>query len=85
MDVLHLSLHADRVVDRAFGDVSMTQRPPAFVGRDDLETLMASPNAEDWVKISTMLLGPPPEGFKFQPKHKSNATFKRASRGTWIR
>ena len=30
----------------------LQDRPPRFVGRDDLETLMASPNANDWVKIT---------------------------------
>ena len=55
------------------GPVTMNLRPPAYVGRNDLETLMASTNSEDWVKISSMLLGPPPDGFAFQPKHKSNA------------
>ncbi len=34
----------------------LTWRPPAFVGRSDLETLMASPAPQDWVKITTMLL-----------------------------
>jgi len=29
----------------------LQDRPPRFVGRNDLETLMASPNAHDWVKI----------------------------------
>ncbi|MCL4138046.1 UNVERIFIED_CONTAM: hypothetical protein GTU68_016893 [Idotea baltica] len=29
----------------------MNQRPPVYVGRDDLETLMASSQAKDWVKI----------------------------------
>ena len=29
----------------------MNERPPAFVGRDDLETLMGSQHAEDWVKL----------------------------------
>jgi tRNA-dihydrouridine synthase 3 len=62
------------------------------VGRDDLETLMASDNVQDWcvsglvsgamadgrlgnhrVKISTMLLGPPPADYKFVPKHKSSS------------
>ena len=61
------------ILEQGYEHVDMTQRPPHFVGRDDLETLMASTDARDWVKISTMLLGPPPENFNFQPKHKSNA------------
>ena len=51
----------------------VNDRPPAYFGRDDLETLMASPQADDWVKISEILLGPVPEGFRFVPKHKANA------------
>lgn len=51
----------------------INDRPPAFRGRDDLETLLASNHYKDWIKISEMFLGPAPEGFKFEPKHKSNA------------
>jgi tRNA-dihydrouridine synthase 3 len=51
----------------------MNDRPPPFFGRSDLETLMASKDCRDWVKISELLLGPVPESFKFSPKHKSNA------------
>ncbi|KAG0473115.1 hypothetical protein HPP92_014972 [Vanilla planifolia] len=32
-------------------------RPPSYFGRDDLETLMASDSAADWIRISEMLLG----------------------------
>ncbi len=42
-------------------------------GRSDLETLMLSKNCADWIKISTMLLGPVPDGFQFEPKHKANS------------
>jgi tRNA-dihydrouridine synthase 3 len=51
----------------------MNDRPRPFVGRDDLETLMASTHAEDWVRITEMLLGPVPTDFVFLPKHKSNS------------
>lgn len=51
----------------------INERPPPYRGRDDLETLFASPSCADWLKISEMLLGPLPEGFNFLPKHKANA------------
>ncbi|KAJ3679837.1 hypothetical protein LUZ60_016115 [Juncus effusus] len=55
-------------------------RPPSYFGRNDLETLMASESAADWIRISEMLLGKVPEGFSFAPKHKSNA-YDRADNG----
>jgi tRNA-dihydrouridine synthase 3 len=30
----------------------MNERPPPYFGRDELETLMASPRASDWIKIT---------------------------------
>ncbi|XP_072989306.1 tRNA-dihydrouridine(47) synthase [NAD(P)(+)]-like [Typha latifolia] len=55
-------------------------RPPSYYGRNDLETLLASDSAADWIRISEMLLGKVPEGFNFAPKHKSNA-YDRAENG----
>ena len=37
------------------------------------ETLLASSDSRDWLKIAEMFLGKPPPSFKFVPKHKSNA------------
>ncbi|ORY32093.1 tRNA-dihydrouridine(47) synthase [NAD(P)(+)] [Naematelia encephala] len=51
----------------------MNERPPAYRGRSELETLLGSPFAGDWVKISEMFLGKVEDGFRFVPKHKSNA------------
>uniref|UniRef100_A0A3B4BDF9 tRNA-dihydrouridine(47) synthase [NAD(P)(+)] n=1 Tax=Periophthalmus magnuspinnatus TaxID=409849 RepID=A0A3B4BDF9_9GOBI len=51
----------------------INERPPYYMGRDYLESLMASQNVGDWVRISEMLLGPVPKNFKFLPKHKANA------------
>ena len=48
-------------------------RAPAYVARSQLESLLASNSAADWISISEMLLGPVPEGFTFAPKHKANA------------
>lgn len=52
----------------------MNDRAPAFVGRDDLETLMGSPMSDDWIKLSELLLGKAPDGFVFRPKHKANSS-----------
>jgi tRNA-dihydrouridine synthase 3 len=54
-------------------NVQMNWRAPSFSGRDDLETLMASPDVNDWIKISEMLLGPVRDDFEFIPKHRANA------------
>ncbi|KAG7351078.1 tRNA-dihydrouridine synthase B [Nitzschia inconspicua] len=52
----------------------MNQRPPPhMMGRNDLETLFMSPLCSDWIKISEMVLGPVPEDFQFEPKHKANS------------
>ncbi|EGI68959.1 tRNA-dihydrouridine synthase 3-like protein [Acromyrmex echinatior] len=51
----------------------INERPPFYRGRDDMETLMASSNCADWVKLSEMLLGKVPDGFRFLPKHKANS------------
>ncbi|EXJ68354.1 tRNA-dihydrouridine synthase 3 [Cladophialophora psammophila CBS 110553] len=52
---------------------SIQDRPPRYRGRDELETLMASDNYKDWIKISEMFLGPAHPDFRFEPKHKSNS------------
>ncbi|XP_049732477.1 tRNA-dihydrouridine(47) synthase [NAD(P)(+)]-like isoform X3 [Elephas maximus indicus] len=51
----------------------INERPPYYLGRNYLETLMASQNSADWVRISEMLLGPVPPNFVFLPKHKANS------------
>ncbi|EMD37135.1 hypothetical protein CERSUDRAFT_137621 [Gelatoporia subvermispora B] len=59
----------------------LNDRAPAFRGRNELETLLASPDSRDWVKISEMFLGPAPESWSFTPKHKSNAYGGEESQG----
>jgi len=51
----------------------LNDRPPIFRGRDELETLLASSKASDWVRVSDMFFGKAPESWHFTPKHKSNA------------
>ena len=46
-------------------------RPSAFVGRTDLETLLASPDPADWIQISSWFLGPVPSGYTFRAKHQA--------------
>jgi len=53
----------------------INERLPAtgYRGRDDLETLLSSPNGQDWVKITEMFLGKVKDGFEFLPRHKANS------------
>ena len=51
----------------------MNDRPPKYYGRSEMETLLASDNVNDWIKISEMFLGKANEDFQFVPKHKSNS------------
>ena len=51
----------------------INERPPPYFGRSDLETLMLSDRASDWVEITKRLLGPVPDDFNFTPKHKASA------------
>ncbi|THH16372.1 hypothetical protein EW146_g4263 [Bondarzewia mesenterica] len=59
----------------------INDRAPLFRGRDELETLLASGDSRNWVKISEMFLGPAPESWSFTPKHKSNAYGNEESQG----
>lgn len=51
----------------------LNDRPPLWKGRNELETLLASKNYQDWIKITEMFLGPASKEFEFIPKHKSNS------------
>ncbi|WFD30006.1 tRNA-dihydrouridine(47) synthase [NAD(P)(+)] [Malassezia sp. CBS 17886] len=54
--------------------VRMNDRPPPFAGRDHLESLLGSPSAQDWVRISEMFLGKAPAEWHFTHKRFRMAT-----------
>ena len=61
------------LLEHSRGPQRINQRPPHYFGRCDLETLLASNNSQDWVRISEMLLGKVDEDFVFVAKHKTNS------------
>jgi tRNA-dihydrouridine synthase 3 len=59
------------VFERGITCQKINWRPPQYAGRDDLETLLSSPKAADWIRISEMFLGKTAPGYAFVAKHKS--------------
>jgi len=51
----------------------LNERLPFYQGRTELETLLSSPNSQDWVKITEMFLGKVRDEFKFVAKHRANS------------
>ncbi|TRY63255.1 hypothetical protein TCAL_02609 [Tigriopus californicus] len=51
----------------------INQRIPNYRGRNEMESLLSSPNCADWIKITEMFLGKVPDNFDFVPKHKANS------------
>ncbi|KAJ1607068.1 CCCH domain-containing protein [Cryptosporidium canis] len=62
------------ILEQPIHTQSFNWRAPKYIGRNDLETLLASSNSADWIKISEMFLGKVPEDFVFIPKHKANSS-----------
>ncbi|ETO36983.1 tRNA-dihydrouridine synthase [Reticulomyxa filosa] len=53
--------------------IAMNEKPPDYIGRNDLETLLQSRNVNDWIKITELMLGKVRDGFDFVPKHKASS------------
>ncbi|KAI6175924.1 TRNA-dihydrouridine(47) synthase [NAD(P)(+)] [Aphelenchoides bicaudatus] len=51
----------------------MNEKPMPYFGRSDMETMLSSRRASDWIQVSEMFLGKTPDGFLFVPKHNANA------------
>jgi len=51
----------------------INERLPFYAGRNELETLLSSPNSKDWVKITEMFLGKVKDDFEFVARHRANS------------
>ena len=54
-------------------DALITDRKVPFAGRDELETLFASPLVDDWRAVASLLLGPERGPLHWKPRHNSYA------------
>ena len=67
----HVGKHVDGAEGVFYGPQIGWRAPRGLRGRCEMETLLMSGKAEDWIKISEMFLGKVPSHFSFVPKHKS--------------